>query len=138
MKTNSIILFFISVADIPGLIPGAHENKGLGISFLRHIQRCICLLYVIDLSVSEPWKQLEALKYELEQYQEGLSERPHAVIGNKMDLEVARENLKDLMNHTNLPVFPVSAENRSNLNPLLLHLRELYDQYSQKKEVGWW
>lgn len=127
----------IAVADIPGLIPGAHDNEGLGISFLRHIHRCTCLLYVIDLSESEPWRQLEALKYELEQYQEGLSERPHAVIGNKMDLEIARENLKDLQNHTDLPIFPVSAANRSNITPLLLHLRELYDKYSEKEGVGW-
>lgn len=127
----------IAVADIPGLIPGAHKNKGLGISFLRHIERCTCLLYVIDLSVSDPWRQLETLKYELEQYQQGLSERPHAVIGNKMDLEVAKQNLKDLQNHTHLPVFPVSAKNRSNIIPLLLHLRKLYDKYAEKEGVGW-
>ena len=127
----------ISVADIPGLIPGAHQDKGLGISFLRHIQRCTCLLYVIDLSESKPWHQLETLKYELEQYEEGLSERPHAVIGNKMDLEIAKKNLIDLQNHTNLPVFPLSAMNRSNIKPLLLHLRELYDKYSEKQDVGW-
>lgn len=127
----------IAVADIPGLIPGAHQDKGLGISFLRHIQRCTCLLYVIDLSESQPWHQLETLKYELEQYSEGLSERPHAVIGNKMDLDIAKRNLIDLQNHTNLPVFPLSAMNRSNIKPLLLHLRELYDKYSEKQGVGW-
>ena len=128
---------FVSVADIPGLIPGAHADQGLGIGFLRHIQRCTCLLYVLDLSESEPWRQLEALKYELEQYEKGLSERPHAVIGNKMDLPVAKKNLKNLQKHTNLPVFPISAANRSNITPLLLHLRELYDEYSEKEDVGW-
>ena len=127
----------ISVADIPGLIPGAHQDRGLGISFLRHIQRCTCLLYVIDLSEPNPWHQLETLKYELEQYSEGLSQRPHAVIGNKMDLEIAKKNLVDLQNHTDLPVFPLSAMNRSNIQPLLLHLRELYDKYSEKEDVGW-
>lgn len=127
----------IAVADIPGLIPGAHADQGLGIAFLRHIQRCTCLLYVLDLSESEPWRQLEALKYELEQYEKGLSERPHAVIGNKMDLPVAKKNLKNLQKHTNLPVFPISAANRSNITPLLLHLRELYDEYSEKEDVGW-
>ena len=134
----TIWFIIISVADIPGLIPGAHENKGLGISFLRHIQRCACLLYVIDLSVAEPWRQLEALKYELEQYQKGLSERPHAVIGNKMDLQVAQDNLRDLQKQTSLPVFPVSAMNSSNLTPLLLYLRKMYDQNSEVYEAWWW
>ena len=92
---------------------------------------------MIDLSESKPWHQLETLKYELEQYAEGLSERPHAVIGNKMDLEIAKKNLVDSQDHTNLPVFPLSAMNRSNIKPLLLHLRELYDKYSEKQDVGW-
>lgn len=117
----------ISVADIPGLIPGAHENRGLGISFLRHIERCVCLLYVIDLSTEEPWSQLELLKFELEQYKTGLSERPHAVVGNKMDLEISRQNFLELQKRTNLPLFPVSAEKRLNLKPLLTHLRKMYD-----------
>ena len=115
------------VADIPGLIEGAHRNEGLGFQFLRHIERCICLLYVIDLSVDEPWAQLDSLKYELEQYQPGLSERPNAVIGNKMDLPESRKNFLELQKRVSIPVIPISGEQRQNLQQLLTHMRKLYD-----------
>ena len=107
-------------------------NRGLGISFLRHIERCVCLLYVIDLSVPEPWLQLEALHYELDQYQEGLSKRPHAIIGNKIDVPGAEENLKLLERNVELPVYALSAKRRTNIQPLLLHVRELYDNHIGK------
>jgi GTP-binding protein len=95
---------------------------------LRHIERCTCLLYVIDLAAEKPWTQLEDLKYELEQYKPGLSERPHAIVGNKIDVEGAEERLQGLQEHVNLPVFALSAKNVSNIDPFLHHLRSLYDQ----------
>ena len=121
-------MFYILVADIPGLIPDAHKNRGLGIAFLRHIERCSCLLYVLDLSVDEPWTQLEQLQYELEQYKPGLSEVPYAVIGNKMDLEIARKNFMELKEKTNLRVIPISAKDNLNISELQAYLRELYDE----------
>lgn len=72
-------LLQVAVADIPGLIEGSHLNRGLGISFLRHIEKCACLLYVIDMSVKEPWKHLQQLQYELEQYMKHLSKRLVAI-----------------------------------------------------------
>ena len=57
-----MLLKAFSVADIPGLIEGAHLNYGLGFNFLKHITRCSCLLYVIDASQPEPWNQFEVLK----------------------------------------------------------------------------
>ncbi|XP_064640460.1 mitochondrial ribosome-associated GTPase 2-like isoform X2 [Lineus longissimus] len=125
----------IAVADIPGLIKGAHENRGLGISFLRHIERCTCLLYVIDLAAEKPWTQLDDLKYELEQYRPGLSERPHAIIGNKIDVEGAAERLKELQEHVVLPVFSISAKELINIDPFLRHLRLLYDQDKGNTEL---
>ncbi|CAH1791867.1 unnamed protein product [Owenia fusiformis] len=117
----------VAVADIPGLIEGAHQNRGLGISFLRHIERCLCLLYVIDLSVDEPWTQLDNLKYELEQYSEGLSERRHAIIGNKIDLKKSQDNFELLKARTDLPVIAISAKKLLNIEEVELHLRQLYD-----------
>ena len=65
----------VAVADIPGLIEGSHLNRGLGIAFLRHIEKCACLLYVIDMSVNNPYLHLTHLQYELEQYMKHLSKR---------------------------------------------------------------
>ncbi|XP_033123735.1 mitochondrial ribosome-associated GTPase 2-like isoform X2 [Anneissia japonica] len=118
----------VAVADIPGLIPGAHMNKGLGHSFLKHIERCLCLLYVIDLSQPNPSEQLQHLKYELNQYHPGLADRPHAVVGNKIDLLEAKENLKTLQDGIKLPVIAISAQCKMNITSLKSHLRELYDQ----------
>ncbi|XP_042873356.1 mitochondrial ribosome-associated GTPase 2-like [Penaeus japonicus] len=122
----------LAVADIPGLIEGAHRNHGLGITFLRHIERCRCLLYVLDVSEPEPWEQLRVLKYELEQYQEGLSNRPHAVVANKIDLPESQENVKKLAQHTDLPLVPVSAKMGQQLIPLLSLLRLLVDYAAQR------
>ncbi|KAK3849338.1 hypothetical protein Pcinc_043908 [Petrolisthes cinctipes] len=94
----------LAVADLPGLIEGAHTNRGLGIDFLRHIERCSCLLYVIDMAQPQPWLQLQVLRYELEQYKYGLSSRPHAVVANKMDLIEAQVNVSEFVRHVDLPV----------------------------------
>ncbi|XP_010291974.1 PREDICTED: mitochondrial ribosome-associated GTPase 2, partial [Phaethon lepturus] len=124
----------VAVADIPGLIKGAHQNRGLGMAFLRHIERCRFLLYVVDLSVSQPWIQLQDLKYELEQYKKGLSERPCVVIGNKIDLAQSRINLPLLKEQTDDRVIALSALTGDNLEELLVHLRELYDAYVKTEQ----
>lgn len=118
----------VAVADIPGLIEGAHRNRGLGFSFLRHIERCNCLLYVIDLSGHLCWTQLSALKFELEQYQKGLSERPHAIVANKIDLPWAKKNLDLLKKEVDLPIYAISAKHQENIDPLLSHIRQLYEE----------
>ncbi|XP_018556592.1 mitochondrial ribosome-associated GTPase 2 isoform X1 [Lates calcarifer] len=126
----------VAVADIPGIIRGAHLNRGLGISFLRHIERCRFLLFVLDLSSPEPWTQLQHLRYELDQYEPGLSQRPQAIIANKMDLPESRERLETLRSHVTERVIPVSALTGQNTEELILHLRELYDGYLQEKGSG--
>ncbi|XP_042688301.1 mitochondrial ribosome-associated GTPase 2 [Centrocercus urophasianus] len=125
----------VAVADIPGLIRGAHQNRGLGMAFLRHIERCCFLLYVVDLSVSQPWIQLQDLKYELEQYKKGLSTRPCVVIGNKIDLAESRINLPLLKEQINDRVIALSALTGDNLEELLVHLRELYDTYVKMEQA---
>lgn len=125
----------LAVADIPGLIEGAHRNHGLGITFLRHIERCRCLLYVLDASQPEPWEQLRVLKYELEQYQEGLSNRPHAVVANKIDLPESQENVEELAQHTDLPLVPVSAKMGQQLVPLLSLIRLLVDYAAESDNM---
>ncbi|XP_029973772.1 mitochondrial ribosome-associated GTPase 2 [Salarias fasciatus] len=130
----------VAVADIPGIIRGAHLNRGLGISFLRHIERCRFLLFVLDLSAPEPWTQLQDLRFELDQYEPGLSERPQAIVANKMDLPEAQEKLEFLRSQVTQRVIPVSALTGQNTEELILHLRELYDGYlhgESTKAVRW-
>ena len=89
----------ILVADIPGLIEGAHDNVGLGHAFLRHIERTSVLCYVLDMGGvdgRDPLDDLDALKNELELYMPGLSKRASMIVANKMDMENAEENLQRL------------------------------------------
>ncbi|XP_063457201.1 mitochondrial ribosome-associated GTPase 2 isoform X3 [Pan paniscus] len=125
----------IAVADIPGIIRGAHQNRGLGSAFLRHIERCRFLLFVVDLSQPEPWTQVDDLKYELEMYEKGLSARPHAIVANKIDLPEAQANLSQLQDHLGQEVIVLSALTGENLEQLLLHLKVLYDAYAEA-ELG--
>ncbi|XP_014677340.1 PREDICTED: mitochondrial ribosome-associated GTPase 2-like [Priapulus caudatus] len=126
----------ISVADIPGLIRGAHKNRGLGYSFLKHIERCNCLVYVLDASASMPWTQLEDLQYELECYSPGLSHVPHAVIANKVDLGRGLANLPLLQEKIGIPVIPVSAKYKQNMEPLLEFLRREYDKVTLRERTN--
>ena len=86
-----------TIADIPGLIEGAHRGLGLGHQFLRHITRCRVLVFVIDVAGSEgrnPVEDLKNLRREIDLYNPTLSSRPWIVVANKMDLPGAKENLK--------------------------------------------
>ncbi|XP_038889280.1 probable GTP-binding protein OBGM, mitochondrial [Benincasa hispida] len=107
----------ITVADIPGLIKGAHENRGLGHSFLRHIERTRVLAYVLDLAAAldgrkgiPPWEQLRDLVSELERHQNGLSDRPSLIVANKIDEEGAEEVYEELKSRVpGVLIFPVCA-----------------------------
>lgn len=104
----------LTVADIPGLIEGAHENKGLGHEFLRHIVRCRLLLFVVDMAGSEgrdPVADFKTLRAELDLYDPTLSARPWAVVANKMDLPEAAENLKRFKRSVRkAAILPIAAE----------------------------
>src|SRR5436189_3309382 len=83
------------VADIPGLIEGAHEGHGLGHEFLRHVERCSALLHLVDLSTSEtPDKDAEVVARELELHSKMLAEKPRVVCGSKKDSEVPGNSAK--------------------------------------------
>jgi GTP-binding protein len=80
----------IVLADIPGLIEGAAQGAGLGQRFLRHVERTRVLVFVLDGSSSDPWKDLETVRKEVERFSRELAHRPHVVVVNKVDLEAAR------------------------------------------------
>ena len=88
-----------TIADIPGLIEGAHRGVGLGHEFLRHITRCRILLFVVDVAGSEgrnPIEDVQYLRREIDLYDPMLSQRPWFLIANKMDLPNAQENFHAL------------------------------------------
>jgi len=103
-----------TVADIPGLIEGAHRNVGLGHDFLRHIVRCKLLILVLDAGGSEgrsPLADLGSLRRELDLYDPKLSERPWLIVANKMDLPGAEENLRLLRSRfADKAIVPLAAE----------------------------
>lgn len=75
-----------TLADLPGLLEGAHQGRGLGLTFLRHVERTRILLYVIDASSRDPWNEYRILREELDHYKKGLSARGSLVVFNKIDL----------------------------------------------------
>ena len=102
----------LRVADIPGLIDGAHNGTGLGFEFLRHIERSAFLLFLIDMAAvdgRDPVDDYRSLRRELKLYQPDLLERPSLVLANKMDLPGAAENLKKFRQRTRTKPLPVAA-----------------------------
>jgi GTP-binding protein len=112
----------VTIADIPGLIEGAHRNLGLGHDFLRHITRCRFLLFVVDVAGSEgrnPVEDLRNLRREIDLYDPALSKRSWCIIANKMDLPAARENLETLQNSfPAVEMAPVSASTGQGIEAL--------------------
>jgi len=110
------------VADIPGLIEGAHRGVGLGHEFLRHITRCRVLIFVVDVAGSEgrnPVEDLQNLRREIDLYDPTLSSRAWFVVANKMDLPGAKENLKALQERfRKLQILPASAAKGEGIDAL--------------------
>ncbi len=124
-----------TVADIPGLVEGAHRNLGLGHDFLRHITRCRLFLFVLDMAGSEgrsPIADLESLRREIALYDPRLLERPWFVVANKMDLSQATENLRDFQKRfPQRTIVPISAKKGDGISELKRLLGEWMDQPSE-------
>ena len=112
------------IADVPGLIPGAAEGKGLGLRFLRHLERTRLLVHLLDLDPAtgrdpvEDWKTIQA---ELRAYSPELAARPQVIAANKIDLEGAAPRLKRVVamgRRRRLPVFPLAARTGQGLAEL--------------------
>ncbi|XP_012055196.1 PREDICTED: mitochondrial ribosome-associated GTPase 2 [Atta cephalotes] len=117
----------VAVADMPGLIEDSHKNRGLGITFLKHVERCAALVFILDVTQNKPWEVLQTLKYEISQFNERLNDRPHIIVANKIDLPDAEVNLQLLRERINLPIIPISAKVGTNISTLLKEIRILYD-----------
>lgn len=135
-----------TAADVPGLIPGASAGRGLGLDFLRHIERCAVLVHVVDCATAEPGRDplsdIEAIEAELAAYMPtmqgdsalgDLVDRPRAVVLNKIDvpeaLEMAEFVRDDIVAERGWPVFMVSTVSRAGLRPLTFALAEMVSAY---------
>lgn len=120
------------LADLPGLIEGAHEGIGLGHQFLRHIERTRVIIHVIDMSGLEgrdPYEDYQTINEELEQYNLRLMERPQVIVANKMDMPDAEENLRLFKEklEDDAMIFPISAFTRKGLDELLFATADLLE-----------
>ena len=123
------------VADIPGLIEGASEGKGLGHEFLRHVERTALIMHVVDLSGSyesrDPVHDYVVIKRELAKYAQDLAERPTIVVGNKCDLpgtEEASRRMAQVAEADGVPYFAVSAVSGTGMRELMLEVGRMVRQ----------
>ena len=120
------------MADLPGLIEGASSGAGLGIKFLKHIERTRVIVHIIDMSGSEgrnPVDDYYKIRTELSHYNTELMKRPEIVVANKMDLPASSEHLKDFIQKTNITdVIPISAYTKSNLKQLLYKIADTLEE----------
>lgn len=120
------------LADLPGLIEGAHEGVGLGHQFLRHIERTRVIVHVIDMSSGEgrdPYEDYLTINEELKEYNLRLTERPQVIVANKMDMPESAENLeifKEKLQGEH-KIFPISAITREGVRDLLFEIANLVE-----------
>ena len=131
------------MADLPGLIEGAHQGKGLGLTFLRHIERCRVIIHIIDMSETgrDPFNDYKVIKNELSSYGFGLDKRPSIIVASKMDEEGAEEKLKALKKKIKEPIIPISSLTDEGIEELLYKTADLVEQtplfplYDEEEEV---
>lgn len=125
------------VADIPGLIEGAHKGLGLGHQFLRHIERTRVLLHLVDIGspdVEKPQRQIDILEKELRMFQTALADKPKLVVGNKIDLQPARErieSIKKVADENRLKLCLISSATGEGIDTMLREIHNLLGKTSQ-------
>lgn len=131
--------YHFTIADIPGLIEGAHEGKGLGIQFLKHLERTTLLLHLVDISEmggDDPVHDFEVVRQELSSYHQGLVEKPFMVAATKIDIG-APENIDRLRAYCKkkrIPFFEISAAAGKGVQPLIRALGKRVEENRTKSE----
>ncbi|MEK4512441.1 GTPase ObgE [Paenibacillus anaericanus] len=131
------------MADLPGLIEGAHEGVGLGHEFLRHVERTRVIIHVVDMSGSEgrdPFDDWEKINAELRQYNADLENRPQIVAANKMDMPDSADNLVKFREQVSkvrpdLEILPISSLTRQGVQELLYRAADLLDQIPEAPAI---
>ncbi|MCR5112474.1 MAG: GTPase ObgE [Acholeplasmatales bacterium] len=115
------------MADLPGIIEGASTGAGLGLTFLRHIERCRVIVHVIDMGAvdgRDPYQDYLIINNELKEYKMNLSKRPMIIVANKMDVPGAKENLAEFKKKVSDPIIEISAMAHENLDELLYKIAD--------------
>ena len=117
------------MADLPGLIEGAHQGKGLGLQFLRHIERCRVIVHVIDLGESfrDPYEDYLIINKELNEYGFGLESRPRILVASKMDEKGSKERLEILQSKIDEEIIPISALTEEGIDKLIYKCADLVE-----------
>lgn len=118
------------MADLPGLIEGASNGLGLGFRFLKHVERTRVLVHVIDMAGidgRDPYEDYVKINEELGSYDPLLLKRPQVICANKMDMPESKENLEKFMGKVDVPVIPISAYTKDNLDELLYKIADLIE-----------
>lgn len=121
------------MADLPGLIEGAHEGVGLGYQFLRHVERTRVLVHVIDMAAMEgrdPYEDFVKINQELEKYDEKLMKRPQIIAANKMDMPSAKENITKFKEKLQgkYPIYEISALTKEGLRDILFAIADKLEE----------
>ena len=129
------------IADMPGLIKGAHLGKGLGLVFLRHIERTRVLIHMVDMSgLRDPYQDYLSIRSELKDYGMHLIDRPEVIVASKMDEEGAQERFKEFQKKVNNEVIPITALDQTNFDLVLYRCKDLlkdaktYPVYEESNE----
>ncbi|WP_373403039.1 GTPase ObgE [Candidatus Phytoplasma solani] len=118
--------FHFVVADLPGLIPNAHLGEGLGIQFLKHIERCRVLVHIISMESSDPYHDFITLNKELKQFNPSLTQKKQIIVANKIDLKDASQKLAALQTKLpDQPIIPLSLVTFQNLEKLKYEMSSL-------------
>ncbi|MBP5284828.1 MAG: 50S ribosome-binding GTPase, partial [Kiritimatiellae bacterium] len=118
----------ITMADVPGIIEGAAKGVGLGLAFLKHLERSKILVYVIDMAGTDnrnPWDDYRVLRKEIDEYSAELAERPSLVAANKMDSDAAAGNLRRFAEETGIEPIAISCETGEGLDGFKERLRDI-------------
>ena len=117
------------MADLPGLIEGAHVGKGLGLQFLRHIERCRVIVHLVDMGNSgrDPVNDYNVILNELKEYGFGLERRPMIVVASKMDEEGAEARKEAFEKATGVKTYPISALTDEGIKPLICKISEVLE-----------
>ena len=129
-----------TAADVPGLIPGASQEKGLGHEFLRHVERCAALVHVLDCATLEtdrdPVKDFDVIEEELKQYG-GLADRPRIIVLNKIDIpdgKAMADMVQKTLESRGFPVFQVSAASREGMQDLIYAMAQIIQKTRQAQQ----